>query len=160
MIKNLIDYIIIPREEYNVNIRQLTSIKKLFGAFDFSTSENWYSFTNKNIEIDISDTAIIMIAIKIPPEDTEKAIITLSKLSKKIRSVVSVDKFSTEIYILETQKIDAKLPSESINVELDPDIKISSRDKKSIISFKNCNDVKRIADLYMAMLNNEIGAII
>ena len=82
MNKNLIDYVVIPKEEVNVSTSQISSIKAFLKNFNFHTSRDWYNFVDKDedIEIGISKTGIVTITLRIYPEETEKAIVLLDKI--------------------------------------------------------------------------------
>lgn len=168
MNKNLIDYVVIPKEEVNVSTSQISSIKAFLKNFNFHTSRDWYNFVDKDedIEIGISKTGIVTITIRIYPEETEKAIVLLDKISKKICSFISDKEFSIEISILEKRKIDIYhfIGKEidikgfrSMNFKVAPEIKmrISSRDEEHIISFRESKDVNGLLDIYSFILNGK-----
>ena len=109
---------------------------------------------------------IVAITLRIYPEDTEKAIALLDKISKKIRSFISYKEFSIEISILEKRKIDMKQfigkeidikEFRSMNFKLAPKIKmrISSREEEHIISFRDSKDISRLLNIYSFILNGK-----
>ena len=166
--KNLIDYVSIPKKEINVDLSQITSIKAFLKDFNFHTSREWYNFTDKDedIEISVSKTGIVAITLRISPEDTEKAIALLDKISKKICSFISDKDFSVEISILETRKIDMKQfigkeidikEFRSMNFKVSPEVKmrISSRDEEHIISFRDSKDISRLLNIYSSILKGK-----
>ena len=166
--KNLIDYVSIPKKEINVERSQISSIKAFLKDFNFHTSREWYNFIDKDedIEISVSKTGIVAITLRISPEDTEKSISLLDKISKKIRSVISDKDFSIEISILEKRKIDMKQfigkeidikEFRSMNFKVAPEIKmrISSSDEEHIISFRDSKDVNRVLNIYSLILNGK-----
>ncbi|MEA2074400.1 MAG: hypothetical protein U9O85_01495 [Euryarchaeota archaeon] len=168
MNKNLIDYVAIPKKEINVEQSQILSIKAFLKGFNFHKSRDWYNFINEdeNIEISISKTGIVAITLRIYPEDTEKAISLLDKISKKICSFISDKDFSIEISILEKRKIDMKYfidkeidikEFRSMNFKVSPEIKmrISSRDEEHIISFRESKEVNRLLNIYSLILNGK-----
>ena len=168
MNKNLIDSVAIPKEEVNVSTSQMSSIKAFLKKFNFHTSRDWYNFIDKDedIEISISKKGIVAITLRIYPEDTEKAISLLDKISKKLRSFISDKEFSIECSILEKREIDLK---RFIGKEIDirefrsmdfivaPEIKmkISSRDDGHIISFRESKDNNRLLNIYSSILNGK-----
>ena len=168
MNKNLIDYVAMPKEEVDVSISQISSIKAFLKDFNFHTSRDWYNFIDKNedIEISTSKTGIVAITLKIYPEDTEKAISLLDKISKKIYSFISDKEFSIEISILEKRKIDIKefigeeidiKEFKSMNFKVAPEIKmrISKNDEEHIISFRDSKDVSRVLNIYSLIVNGK-----
>ena len=168
MNKNLIDSVAIPKEEVNVSTSQMSSIKAFLKKFNFHTSRDWYNFIDKDedIEISISKKGIVAITLRIYPEDTEKAISLLDKISKKIRSFISYKEFSVEISILEKRKFDMKQligkeidikEFRSMNFKLAPEIKmrISSREDEHIISFRDGKDISRLLNIYSFILNGK-----
>jgi hypothetical protein len=168
MNKNLIDYVAIPNEEVDVSTSQISSIKVFLRDFDFHISMYWYNFIDKDedIEISISKTGIVAITLRIYPEDTEKAIALLDKISKKICSFISDKEFSIEIAILEKRKFDIKqlIGNEidkkefrSMNFKVAPEIKIriSSHDEEHIISFRDSKDVNTVLNIYSLILNGK-----
>ncbi len=168
MNKNLIDSVAIPKEEVNVSTSQILSIKAFLKKFNFHKSRDWYNFVDQDedIEIDISKTGIVTITLRIYPEDTEKAISLLDKISKKIRSFISYKEFSVEISILEKRKFDMKQligkeidlkEFRSMNFKVAPEIKIriSSHDEEHIISFRESKDVNRLLNIYSFILNGK-----
>jgi predicted RNA-binding protein YlqC (UPF0109 family) len=168
MNENLIDYVAMPKEEVSVELSQLSSLKAFLKDFNFHTSQDWYNFIDKDedIEISVSKKGIVAITLRIRPEDTEKAIVPLDKISKKIRSFISDKEFSIAISILEKRKFDIK---PLIGYEIDtkefrlmsfkvaPEIKmrISSHDEEHIISFKDSKDANRLLDIYSFILNGK-----
>lgn len=168
MNKNLIDYVAIPTKEINVEWSQILSIKAFLKDFNFHTSRDWYNFINEdgNIEISISKTGIVAITLRIYPEDTEKTIALLDKISKKICSFISDKDVSIEISILEKRKIDMKQfigkeidinEFRSMNFKVAPEIKmrISSRDEEHIISFRDSKGISRLLNIYSLILNGK-----
>jgi predicted RNA-binding protein YlqC (UPF0109 family) len=168
MNKNLIDSVAIPKEEVNVSTSQISSIKAFLKKFNFHTSRDWYNFIDKDedIEISISKTGIVAITLRIYPEDTEKAISLLDKISKKIRSFISYKEFSIEVSILENRKINMKQfigkeidikEFRSMNFKVAPEIKmrISKSDEEHIISFRDSKDVYRVLNIYSSILNGK-----
>jgi predicted RNA-binding protein YlqC (UPF0109 family) len=168
MNKNLIDYVAIPKKEINVEWSQILSIKAFLKGFNFHKSRDWYNFIDKDedIEISVSKTGIVAITLRIYPEDTEKAIALLDKISKKIRSFISYKEFSIEISILEKRKFDMKQfigkeidmnKFRSMNFKVAPEIKmrISSRDEEHIISFRESRDISRLLNIYSFILNGK-----
>ncbi|MGB7002570.1 MAG: hypothetical protein WBE22_11315 [Halobacteriota archaeon] len=166
MNKNLIDYVAMPKKEINVELSQIPSIKAFFKDFNFHTSRDWYNFVDEDIEISISKTGIVAITLRIYPEDTEKAISLLDKISKKIRSFISDKEFSIEISILEKRKIDIKQfigketdvkEFRSMSFKVAPEIKmrISSCEEEHIISFRDGKDISRLLNIYSFILNGK-----
>lgn len=168
MYKNIIDYVAIPKEEVSIELSQLSSIKAFLKDFNFHTSQDWHNFIDKDedIEISVSKKGIVAITLRIYPEDTEKAIVPLDKISKKIRSFISYKEFSIETSILEKRKIDMK---QFIGKEIDikefrsmsftvaPEIKmrISKSDEEHIISFRDSNDINRLLNIYSSILTGK-----
>ena len=168
MNENLIDYVAMPKEEVNVSTSQISSIKAFLKNFNFHTSRDWYNFVDKDeeIEISVSKKGIVAITLRIRPEETEKTIALLDKISKKICSFISDKEFSIGISILEKRKVDVNQligkeidikEFRSMNFKVAPEIKmrISNHDGEHIISFKDSKDANRLLDIYSFILNGK-----
>jgi len=85
--KNIVDYVAVPKEEIDLNVSQITTIKAFLKDLNVQILKDWYNFVDadEDIEISISKMGIVAITLRIYPEETEKAIALLAKISKKNR---------------------------------------------------------------------------
>ena len=166
--KNLVDYVTVPKEEIDLNVSQIASIKTFLKDFNVQILKDWYNFVDvdEDLEISISKMGIVAITLRIYPEETQKAIALLDKISKKIGSHISDKDFSINLSILEKRKIDLKQligkeidakEFRSINFKIAPEIrmKISRFDDEHVISFRDIKDVNRPLDIYSSILNGK-----
>jgi len=166
--KNLVDYVAVPKEEINLNVSQMTTIKTFLKDLNAQILKDWYNFVDadEDIEISISKMGIVAITLRIDPEETQKAIALLDKISKKIGSHISDKDFSINLSILEKRKIDLKQligkeidvkEFRSMNFKIAPEIKtkISRFDEEHVISFRDIKDVNRPLDIYSSILNGK-----
>ena len=166
--KNIVDYVAVPKEEIDLNVSQITTIKTFLKDLNVQILKDWYNFVDadEDIEISISKMGIVAITLRIYPEETEKAIALLDKISKKIVSHISDKDFSIDLSILEKRKIDLKQligkeidanKFRSMNFKIAPEIKIkiSRFDEEHIIAFRDIKDVNRPLNIYSSILNGK-----
>lgn len=168
MTKNLIDCVAIPKRELDIGQSQISSIKEFFKDLSFNISSDWYNFIDADdyIEIGVSKTGIVTVTVMVYPEDTEKTVILLGKILKKICSYISDEEFAVEISILERQKLDVKqfIGEEidlegfrSINFKVAPETKmrISKSNDEHVISIRNNKEINRFLDIYSSVLSGK-----
>ena len=168
MNKNIVEYVAVPKEEIDLNVSQITTIKTFLKDLNVQILKDWYNFVDadEDIEISISKMGIVAITLRIYPKETEKAIALLDKISKKIVSHISDKDFSINLSILEKRKIDLKQligkeidvkEFRSMNFKIAPEIKtkISRFDEEHVISFRDIKDVNRPLDIYSSILNGK-----
>ena len=168
MTKNLIDYVAIPKKELDIMQSQISPIKEFLKDLSFRTPKDWYTFTDAedDIEISVSKTGIVTVTVMVYPEDTEKTIILLDKILKKICLYISDEEFAVEISILEKQKLDVErfIGKEidlegfrSINFKIAPETKmrISKSNDEHIISIRNSKEINRFLDIYSSVLSGK-----
>ena len=168
MTKNLIDYVAIPKKELDIGQSRISSIKEFLKDLSFHISKNWYNFIDEDddIEIGISKTGIVSVTVMVYPEDTEKTIILLDEILKKICLYISDEEFAVEISILEKQKLDVKRfigkeidleEFRSINFKVAPETKmrVSKSNNEHIISIRDGKDINRFLDIYSYILSGK-----
>ncbi|HII95909.1 MAG: hypothetical protein A4E59_01471 [Syntrophorhabdus sp. PtaB.Bin027] len=94
----LINYITLPDREIEVDKNEIMDLKDFLKDFNYSKSNDYYSFIYENIEIIISRRGTILISLN-SSSDLAYNIFLLSKLANKINSVISIDYFSEKIHV-------------------------------------------------------------
>lgn len=165
---NLVEQISKPKDKIIIEDYMLRSLIVKFAKYNlhYKSSTNYYSFTNKYLEVYLSKYGNATLSLLSLPDDTERAITILGQLDWEIYSTILNRRCEIykEMFILENRDVPIEdfidmnsytneIKSMILEMASGIRIRLSKYENQFIISFRNYKDINDLKFMYYSLSN-------